>query len=718
MAFWAWVAVSQAATLQVGSSAKYTTITDALDDASSGDTIEIDAGTYSESLEIDFDVTLTGAGSSTVTVTDSGEVLEITDSAVVIVSGMTLGSTGKRTVDIDGATVSFSDVVFAGADTAEDGAGARVNDATVSFDDCVFTDNVADDKSGGHLYIDASDVTVSDSAFDAGLAKNGGAIYAKGATTLVISDTTFETHEATGDGGTVYATGIDLTVESCFFTDGTSGDDGAHLYIKDATAAISGSDLSTGVGDDGGALFSDGAEVSVEETTFEANSTADDGGALVAKGGTLTLTSVTLDGNDAGGSGGAVYAYEDAVVSLDDVEATDNVADVLGGAVGHESTGALTVSGSAFEDNAAEQGGAVAWLPDDTTASMEVASSTFTENLATDGGAIYAEAAGTLGMDGVHFTSNVATTGGAVALVTVEGLEVEGALFCANAADDGAAVSAVEVGAGGTHRWNESIFAENEASGYGGGLYVQGQAATVLDSDFLANTAGTGGGLYVVDGDLELTNSIIVYTTSGDGAYAESSSTATWTWSLGYNDFYDNTSDDVGGDLSALDSTNLTVDPDFVDYSPDGDCTNDDLRLSSGSDLIDAGDPSITDPDGSVSDIGVEGPDTADVDTGETETETDPDTGLADTSDTADTGSPETDTADPSHTEASDTEGPSDTALRGPTTTSSGPNCRNTDSQTPYSEGNQTITPHRGCAKRDRTTPRPHTALDSARNIE
>jgi hypothetical protein len=51
----------------------------------------------------------------------------------------------------------------------------------------------------------------------------------------------------------------------------------------------------------------------------------------------------------------------------------------------------------------------------------------------------------------------------------------------------------------------------------------------------------------------------------------------------------------------------VVADPGFVSWSADGDCSNDDLRLASGSALRDAGDPKILDPDGSRSDIGAYG---------------------------------------------------------------------------------------------------------------
>ena len=56
--------------------------------------------------------------------------------------------------------------------------------------------------------------------------------------------------------------------------------------------------------------------------------------------------------------------------------------------------------------------------------------------------------------------------------------------------------------------------------------------------------------------------------------------------SFSYNDWYDNSTDDAGGYLTASDVYGPGTqyeDPLFTDWSADGDCTNDDLALQSSS---------------------------------------------------------------------------------------------------------------------------------------
>jgi MYXO-CTERM domain-containing protein len=85
-----------------------------------------------------------------------------------------------------------------------------------------------------------------------------------------------------------------------------------------------------------------------------------------------------------------------------------------------------------------------------------------------------------------------------------------------------------------------------------------------------------------------------------------------------YNAWYNNSADDASGDVNSADlaaaTGNIFTDPDLYDDSLDGDCTNDVLFPNGSSPLINAGDPSLTDADGSISDIGAYGGAGADID--------------------------------------------------------------------------------------------------------
>ena len=74
-----------------------------------------------------------------------------------------------------------------------------------------------------------------------------------------------------------------------------------------------------------------------------------------------------------------------------------------------------------------------------------------------------------------------------------------------------------------------------------------------------------------------------------------------------YGNAYDNSPDTYGAFTDPTGTAgNIAVDPEFVDTSS-ADPADWDLQLSDSSPLIDAGDPSILDPDLSTSDIGAYG---------------------------------------------------------------------------------------------------------------
>ena len=113
---------------------------------------------------------------------------------------------------------------------------------------------------------------------------------------------------------------------------------------------------------------------------------------------------------------------------------------------------------------------------------------------------------------------------------------------------------------------------DNGANSTGGGLYVDASTATLVNTIICENVAGSGGG----------------------GIQSQSGSVT-----LRYSDVWGNTPDDFVGmaDPTGTDG-NVSADPLFSD---------DDRHLDPSSPLVDAGDPSLLDADGSRSDMGAWG---------------------------------------------------------------------------------------------------------------
>ncbi|MEQ1504360.1 MAG: hypothetical protein ABMB14_19120 [Myxococcota bacterium] len=307
--------------------------------------------------------------------------------------------------------------------------------------------------------------------------------------------------------------------------------------------------------------------------------------------GDLTLRGVTVRNGEAQDGGGLMF-YGPRRLVVADCTFVDNHAWSEGGGVYAKEHGLVAVSDSTFE-----------------------------RNTAGDGGAIFAEELRSLLIHDAVFDHNEASSfGGALALhlnmyATREDHELIGNRFCANLAFDGGAVEVVRRHPhhpGGV-RVEGNRFQENVAERHGGA--IDGYSHTswgvprpwtlfLVGNTFVANEAITEGGAHVALSQyarLQAYDDLFAYAVGDAGLFAEDVGGLDNDW------FFDNDQRDFGGAITAGSfgpSTGFGSDPLLTNYSPDGDCTNDDTSPAPGSPLIDAGTPLLLDPDGSPSDIG------------------------------------------------------------------------------------------------------------------
>jgi hypothetical protein len=155
---------------------------------------------------------------------------------------------------------------------------------------------------------------------------------------------------------------------------------------------------------------------------------------------------------------------------------------------------------------------------------------------------------------------------------------------------------------------------------YGGGLAMNGQTDLVLTNvDVTGNwlssdTDAYGGGMYLSYYlDVTITNANVVdntvtaSSTGTGGAVAAYASYYLYSFDVTYSDFYDNSSDEFYNVSSPVGSNgNIAKDPQYTDTTA-ADGADWDLALQSSSPCIDAGDSSISDVDGTRSDMGAYG---------------------------------------------------------------------------------------------------------------
>lgn len=354
----------------------------------------------------------------------------------------------------------------------------------------------------------------------------GGAIYSKNGSLNVYSST-FNTNAAAGNGGAIYterdssdvSAGL-VFIEGCSFNGNWAYVDGGAVALVNeinGPTFITDSDFLENHADvSGGAIYSKATELRADSDTFEGNLAAFGGAIYTKKSGAgnpsiLSSEESTYEINSASEIGGAIFS-ENSDLSLTKNDFRQNNAN---------SCGALRTGG---HPNLEVEGGdlsAELYVP----SSIEISGGEFIYNYATltHGGAI-CHLQGELSIQGTNFFDNHAEDYGG-ALFLLDKTEISGVMISQNIAKRGGAAAIgypyVIVHIPGEHDFvspdlltfntqisNSHIY-WNQADGPGGGIYFNhGGRLTISKSTFVNNSANSsGGGIFQEGGDLFLTNS-------------------------------------------------------------------------------------------------------------------------------------------------------------------------------------------------------------------
>ena len=555
-----------AGTITVGDTGDHATIQAAVAAATDGDVILIQPGTYSECVDLGgLDLTLEGEEGADLTVLD-GEAgceaaLRAEAGETLSVIGLTVTHGGGVAVDLMNATAAFRDSVVRDAGGGGlHGGGVRIVGGSAAFEGCAFEGNAA--SLGGALYLsDGADVVVPGSSFEGNQASDrGGAIWAERGVRLSVDGSAFLSNWSLWCGGALGASwDVLLTLDDVQFRENQS---------------TSGGGLCVGY------MFS-----------------------------TTRLSQVTFVDHEVDGVGGAIEVGQQSDMEIEGARFIRNNA-YYGGALYLGGASSLSLKNSVFRDNAAEENGGAVYAASDLTEAFEAAECTFADNVAgTVGGALLVGPFGMFTMTRSDLRGNAGPTGGALHLGAALQVQASNNRFCQNSADAGGAVWLSATGGADEVVWTNNVFVENVATGAGGAFYLfQGEGATLTNNTILGSSAGgSAGAILSYNTRLRAVNNVFAYP-SGSALYASNADTANLS-TFTYNDWYENSGGALAGRAgsSTLGVGNLAFGPGLVSYDAGGDCNSDDLRLGSGSPLLDAGDPSIADPDGSPSDMGALG---------------------------------------------------------------------------------------------------------------
>ena len=223
----------------------YETIEAALDDASNGDVIQIQTGTYDVALDLDgLDITLCGTdpndpnvvAATILTNSSDGPVLTFPTGSNCQIKGLTITDCNNLTSSGGGVYATNSDLIFqqcriVNCHTTGNGGGLYGYDCDVTLVNCEFLGNSASGYGGG-VYTDIDDlVKVVNCVFYQNSAATGGGIYLPITTSeSTCTHSTFVDNTASVDAGGLF--GFDSVDNSIFWGNRSSSVGDYHIDGK------------------------------------------------------------------------------------------------------------------------------------------------------------------------------------------------------------------------------------------------------------------------------------------------------------------------------------------------------------------------------------------------------------------------------------------------------------------------------------------------------
>ena len=276
----------------------YSSIQEAINAASSGDTISLASETYTETITINKSIMLLGNGARYTILQAAGDKWEVATRVITI--------TSEVSVTIQGLTIRN------GNSNGEDGGGIY-NTGVLTLSESIIRDNIAFWGSGGGIYnlgrLHISDALIQYNDSSMG---SGGGIY-NSSDYSVFEDVTFDRNQASGTGGGLYNFASDAILTRVTFTRNSTGDygGGGGLSNSNCNPKISSALFrhnSADYADGGGAILNRGSNPILTNIVILDNSAEHTNGAgMLNINSQPTLVNVAINGNTTGWNGGGIY---------------------------------------------------------------------------------------------------------------------------------------------------------------------------------------------------------------------------------------------------------------------------------------------------------------------------------------------------------------------------------------------------------------------------
>lgn len=324
--------------------------------ASSGDTVFVWEGTYTEIVTLKAGIIISGAGATRTFIDGEG------------IRGPMVSASGSM---IDQSTVLRGVTIRRG--TAADGGGVSITSgASPLIEDCIVSENVAagtgpfNSGYGGGLYVNSNATLIlRDTEVLSNTANyRGGGMYQTGGSRLSLFGGRFENNEATGNhGGGLWIAGTVVMTGTEFVNNRANGNGGGiwQLGPMRCVELIGGRLEGNRAGTanyNGGGLATEGTAI-LSATQVVSNSAGQWGGGVSAND--AQVTGATFVNNRSGQRGGGLYAASS--IAMTGTSVISNTANLQGGGVAGE--GEVSIVNSLFARNSATAGAAV-WMYSDT----------------------------------------------------------------------------------------------------------------------------------------------------------------------------------------------------------------------------------------------------------------------------------------------------------------------------------------------------------------